>query len=64
MTLAPEDAMLAIVLCPEASCDPDARRLCASCQTLLDAAFPDRCADPNCDACTGRGAAEAARAEQ
>jgi len=51
VTLAPEDAMLAIALCPDPACDPDGRRLCASCQTLFDAAFPDRCPDPNCDAC-------------
>lgn len=53
----------AIALCPDPDCDPATYRLCANCNRLLDAQYPELCGDPDCYPCT-RGAAGAARAEQ
>jgi hypothetical protein len=63
-TIEQRAAYAVILLCTNPACDPASYKLCTDCKPVFDAAFPDRCADPNCDACTDRGAAEAARAEQ
>lgn len=51
---------LTIALCPDPSCRPSEYELCADCLTVLDAAFPEKCTDEDCYACT-RGAAGAER---
>lgn len=58
-TAAERAAYATIVLCPDPACDPANENLCGACRPVFDAAFPDRCPDPECTACR-----EAARAEQ
>lgn len=42
---------LTIALCPDSACQPSQYRLCAECNEILDDAFPEKCAEPDCYAC-------------
>lgn len=44
-------ASFVIALCDDPDCKPSDYRLCADCERILDASYPDRCPDPDCFAC-------------